>query len=1263
MKNNTHKKKKPLHAFAYLFLILSVFFTVSCKKKKIAFPLWMAALMGEQSSSSSSTDSNSETSSNQSTDSNGETLPSATNSVSDDGSDSNGTSSSQQEVATSGPVVINGTLLPQINGLPICAAGQSPGSPANCSVESGTALDLTRIKVKLIRNNGGEEEVIAETFLNADGSYQFDVADLANGDYRVLTNAGDGLNYTYQDFQFTYNPTELVNGKNQIDLADMTAERLYYTSGAAVLTGNVRTPGFSGDVTIPTGALSGVTVNLKDSNGTVIATSTSDADGTYAFCFNDSASCPTLNGATPYSVNEYLANGKYTVEVLGSSAAAQHGRTFQDESFTERFSFSGNDQNTATNLTFPNANLDWNAATSSSATVNLTVNNAANSDTTTSYTIKLKDASGNVIKEVTRTGSGAVSLATSDMAAGVYTVEVSSGNSITSTSSFNFIPHSAGANKTIDIGTVNVVPKPSTVLGSLQGPGGSPNPVPGAVINFRPASTQAPSRLAYLALATGDEAKTVRLRNLANLWLREACSQVAACQTNCAAGGYQVSCVIANQGTGPSWTYSTYANAVYEVNGTQLSMQAVAGTWEYYISAPGYENTTTSTMVLNGQDITVPSITMTPSAKRSRIKGSVSVLDRLVGSSSYTAHNNFSGLFAVMLGNTDNFGNPVAHVTTTAAGAFEFDGNSKVVSLAGVTDLNGDGQIDDTDRVLYATSAYGSAPTLANANTVSGVGVGNSVDATNGYYNFKQSSYQLILADPLGHVLTTPKQADNSAVVGSDYSNGSRVLDLAGIQVLHQSRRQISGSITDAISTGAVSGATVTLGTMVNGSFQATVRRDCTGSQAANSNSCTPSTVRTPGSDQIVPPVTTDSNGNYVLKNINPGDYVIKVSKNGIDTYVPVTVSSTGDSVANIQVITSNGRGNLTGNVRTPNSSGALVNFTGTYSLEIVHPNFSTRPTTGVQPASLVSGMTTFSNVPNYNVFSVNAGSWKVRFVSAGYVTVEAMVNIQADATTTLDIVALVPGYQPPATVSGRALSALTNQGLGGLTVRIRSGVNVTSGSYVGGAVTTGSDGSYALPDVPAGNYTMEVSGSGVATTYRTIVSAGPDTPPNQNILVSPVLGADEVRVVLSWEAKPRDLDSHLEFGSARPQQVVWNDKCQLPDTNKRSPSACLGTEDLTLDIDVVNGYGPETVTMKGSIWTQSRRGYSVFNWSNEATMAVSGATVKVFKSSGLVRSYAVSSSQISRWWRIFCLDANKNIIDVGQSGCKASDFFDASYN
>lgn len=1163
-----------------------------------------------------------------------------------------------QEVATSGPAEINGTIQAVIGDSPagdVCGESGAP-TPPNC-------LDYTKIKVSLVGpvpNDDGTP--IASTYLNSDGSFSFSLDDLANNNYRVLIEDGLGLNYTFEDFLFTHDPTT-SNGITVVDLGTIKAERAYYTSGPALITGSVLTPGFSGadDVTVLSGPLSGVTVNLinPENSNEVIATTTTGGDGKYSFSFPS------------------MANGKYTVQVNKDSGIAEAGRPFSHLEQDIRFTFEGNNETVATNLNVPESNLIWQAATSSSIAITGSINNAAVAgDSTTIYNINLTNSAGEVLAS-TATGTGAFSLGGSNLTSGVYSVQVvgtnSGGDTITfpASVSFSFTPHSAGGTKAQSLGTISLAPTPSNITGWVKA--GDLNYIPGSVINFRPDKTQPPINLLYLL---NDD----HIRDLAKLWIGESNPTVA---SNCVAtGNFTPVCIIAHQGSGP-WKYSTYGNKVYEVRPDgEVYFTAVAGKWAHYISAPGYSNycggasdcaNSPMVLTLNGQDHNAGEFTLTPSTSRSQISGSISVMDRLIANNSTngslalpTTHSNISGLFVILLGNTDSSDNPVAHITTTVAGSYSFGANSKVVALPS-------GLTTDQQRAGTAIQAFvgGSATDLSSATNVAG-DVSMPVHITGGTYNFRQSSYQILVVDPLGHTTAASLSADTSTVATTTYVD-SPVNFTQANTITHLPRRQIVGNVFNAISTAAVA-ATVKIGRYESGNFVQDIRRDCSATDTVNSYTCTVPSTRAPGQDQVLSSsISAKANGSFAINNLSPGDYVLRVSGSGFeDMDIPVTIPSTGNvPTISIPLVPNSGFGNLAGSILIPGGH----KFTGTYNLEVVHPTTGNRPTGTVQPSSLSSGFTTFSNTSNYTLFNINAGQWKIRFVSAGYKTVEGIVNIQDGVTTQFDIITMIPGSDPAASISGRAINAINNtsSGMSGLSVRIRPGVNVTSGSYATAAdgatilpaVTTASDGSFAINNVPAGNYTLEVTGSTVATAYRTVISAGTATPANQDILVSPILNNDEVRIVLSWNATPRDLDSHFEFGSSKPDQVVWNDRSKLGG-------------DAVLDVDVVTGYGPETVTLKGSVWSSPlpRRGYSVYNWSRECTnrnwigyctkyaeINESGAVIRVYRSTGLVRSYAVGSSQVGQWWQIFCMGADKSITDVGQTGCSASDFFNARHN
>ncbi|MDR3292864.1 MAG: hypothetical protein LBT20_02030 [Clostridiales bacterium] len=112
----------------------------------------------------------------------------------------------------------------------------------------------------------------------------------------------------------------------------------------------------------------------------------------------------------------------------------------------------------------------------------------------------------------------------------------------------------------------------------------------------------------------------------------------------------------------------------------------------------------------------------------------------------------------------------------------------------------------------------------------------------------------------------------------------------------------------------------------------------------------------------------------------------------------------------------------------------------------------------------------------------------------------------------------------------------------------------------------------------------------------------------------------EDYRIVLTWGADPRDLDSHL-IGAANgesPFHVYY--------VNKSAPG-------VNLDVDDTDGYGPETITIS----RDGRYTYYVQYYSGDGTVASSGAVVKLYKGNTLLRTYNTpTNGGIGIYWNIF---------------------------
>ncbi|WP_224963171.1 carboxypeptidase regulatory-like domain-containing protein [Geomonas subterranea] len=254
----------------------------------------------------------------------------------------------------------------------------------------------------------------------------------------------------------------------------------------------------------------------------------------------------------------------------------------------------------------------------------------------------------------------------------------------------------------------------------------------------------------------------------------------------------------------------------------------------------------------------------------------------------------------------------------------------------------------------------------------------------------------------------------------------------------------------------------------------------------------------------------------------------------------------------------------------------------------------------------------------------------KTGYLSTGY----RNVTVTADTTNYLATVLQIDSnHSGPGNASGTVVNAFTGQGIAGLSIVLRPGINNVSGTAtVSGS--TNSAGFYSFTGVPAGNYTAEVSGSGFTTTHFTVTSIGGVTLANQNYSLTPILPAGQTRIVLTWGATPSDLDSHLTGpdGAAR-FHIYFGDKSYYSGAGVAAD----------LDLDDTTSYGPETTT----IYQQSAGTYrfSVHDFTNggalnSTALANSTATVTVYRGSSVIAIFNVPTG-VGNLWTVFELNGD----------------------
>lgn len=204
--------------------------------------------------------------------------------------------------------------------------------------------------------------------------------------------------------------------------------------------------------------------------------------------------------------------------------------------------------------------------------------------------------------------------------------------------------------------------------------------------------------------------------------------------------------------------------------------------------------------------------------------------------------------------------------------------------------------------------------------------------------------------------------------------------------------------------------------------------------------------------------------------------------------------------------------------------------------------------------------------------------------------------------------------------------------------IKIRKGVNNKNGTvYQEG--TADSDGQILLSLNP-GMYTIQVIKNGYESTYYTVTI----TKNSQDVTIntSPSLKDDEVRIVLTWDAIPQDLDSHLftpyDLASGDATYHIWyGNKADYNENN--------------LDVDDTNGYGPETMTISRlgdglyKFYVVDYTDCSSGNYISK-DMSNSGAVVNVYTNEGLVQTFHVPGNRNGVIWEVFEI-RNKKIVPL----------------
>ncbi|MEN6349748.1 MAG: S-layer homology domain-containing protein, partial [Syntrophomonas sp.] len=279
----------------------------------------------------------------------------------------------------------------------------------------------------------------------------------------------------------------------------------------------------------------------------------------------------------------------------------------------------------------------------------------------------------------------------------------------------------------------------------------------------------------------------------------------------------------------------------------------------------------------------------------------------------------------------------------------------------------------------------------------------------------------------------------------------------------------------------------------------------------------------------------------------------------------------------------------------------------------------------------LVTETTTSSG--QFNLQLAPGRQYSIVISKEGYISSNQNVDVSTGGTNYLETSYLQLESSETGSISGTITDALTGEGVAGLTINFRPGMNTQTGTITASA-TSGISGFYELSGLAAGTYTGEVTGGSYTISYFTAQVVGGQANDNQNATVTHPLSSGQTRIVLTWGENPSDLDSHLtgpgENGSTF-HIYYSNPGYYLND----------GTRMADLDVDDTSSYGPETTT----IYNQQSGVYTfyVYNYSQNygSNLSNSGAQVKVYRGDSLAATFNVPGGSECLTWKVFELNGD----------------------
>ena len=364
--------------------------------------------------------------------------------------------------------------------------------------------------------------------------------------------------------------------------------------------------------------------------------------------------------------------------------------------------------------------------------------------------------------------------------------------------------------------------------------------------------------------------------------------------------------------------------------------------------------------------------------------------------------------------------------------------------------------------------------------------------------------------------------------------------------------------------------------------------------------------------------------------------YKLQITTSVTDT----SSNSLADNFTTTNGFTTYGTGTIEGTVRYDNGTGA----------DNVSISF-------VKSGTTVGNTTTPDN-GTYSQDNLSLGVYNIAFTKSSFMDATLSATLVTDNQTITANVTLLADSCSAGTISGTISDAVSGSAVSGVSLSVRGGLNVTSGSTTGVTATSANNGTYTLSSMNAGGYTVQVSKTGYINTSFNANVCGNLT--GQDASVSENLSSGTMRIILHWGANSglTIVDSHLtgpDNASGR-FHIYWpNGKREFfYYTNDQTCSGCTSSQksdNVTLDKDDTSAPGTETITIPSGSWRSGTYRYSAHDYTtgrssgyaSSTKFSVSGTTVKVYYND-TETTYNVPNSA-GNLWTVFTIDGSSKVV------------------